>query len=171
MCVEVSTLGLCSYLLISPPCIYASIHPSIHPSFHRLLKSILFSSGPPSAPLLSCLGLSQNVSGGVNVTVSWTLSGWDSTDFYLINITTNAPQTPHGGVLNITGSATQCELTDFETDYQYNITVHGVNCLNQEGGESEPLILTPQSKSTSGHLFTLMCMPAASDREKPVSHT
>ena len=126
------------------------MHPSIRPS-----------SGPPSAPLLSCLGLSQNVSGAVNVTVSWTLSGGDSADFYLINITTNAPQTPYGGVLNKTASATQYKLTDFQTDYQYNITVHGVNCLNQEGSESEPLTITPQSKSTSGCLFMIQgaCMP------------
>ena len=96
----------------------------------------------------------------MNVTVSWTLSGGDSTDFYLINITTNAPQTPYGGVLNVTDSATRYELTDFQTDYQY-ITIHGVNCLNQEGGTSEPLIITPQGKSTSGHLFMLMCMPAS----------
>ena len=106
-------------------------------------------------PSLYCVDLSQNVDEAVNVTVRWTLSGGDSADFYLINITTNAPQTPYGGLLNITASAsvTQYELTGFQTDYQYNITLHGVNCLNQEGGESEPLIITPQSKSSSGHLF------------------
>ena len=122
--------------------------------FHWLLKSLLI-SGPPSVPSLSCVDLFQNVDDAVNVTVSWTLSGGDRADFYLITITTNAPQTPYGGLLNITASAsvTQYELTGFQTDYQYNITLYGVNCLNQEGGESEPLIITPQSKFTSGYLF------------------
>ena len=87
--------------------------------------------------------------------MNWTLSDGDNADFYFINITTNAPQTPYGGLLNITASASVIlyELTGFKAGYQYNITVHGVNCLNQEGGESEPLIITPQSKSSSGHLF------------------
>ena len=35
-------------------------------------------------------------------------------------------------------------LTDFQTGYEYNITVHGVNCGSQEGTESEPLTITPQ---------------------------
>ena len=78
----------------------------------------------------------------MNVTVSWTLSGGDSADFYLINITTNTPQTPYGGLLNITtGSVT---LTGFMTGYEYNITVRGVNCGSQEGNESEPLTIRPQ---------------------------
>ena len=118
-------------------------------SIHRLLISTfaLISSGPPSVPSLSCLGLSQDVSGAVNVNVSWTLSSGDSADFYLITITTNAPQTPYGGLLNITSaSVTQQQLTGFMADYEYNITVHGVNCGTQEGGESEPLTITPQSK-------------------------
>ena len=77
--------------------------------------------------------------------MSWTLSGGDSADFYLINITTNALQTPYGGLLNIiNASITQYELTDFMTDYEYNITVRGVNCGNQEGRKSEPLTITPQ---------------------------
>ena len=76
--------------------------------------------------------------------MSWTLSGGDSADFYLINITTNAPQTPYGGILNITISVTQYELTGFMAGYEYDITVRGVNCGNQEGRESEPLRLTPQ---------------------------
>ena len=77
--------------------------------------------------------------------MSWTLSGGDSADFYLISITTNAPQTPYGGLLNITtGSVTQHELTGFMADYEYNITVRGVNCGSQEGRESEPLTITPQ---------------------------
>ena len=85
----------------------------------------------------------------MNVTVSWTLSGGDSADFYLINITTNAPQTPYGGLLNITtGSVTRHELTGFMTGYEYNITVRGVtaNCGGLVGKESEPLTITPQSK-------------------------
>ena len=103
------------------------------------------SPGPPSVSTLSCVDLSGDVSGAVNVTVSWTLSGGDSADFYLINITTNAPQTPYGGILNITtASVTQYELTGFMTGYEYNITVRGVNCGSQEGRESEPLRLTPQ---------------------------
>ena len=85
----------------------------------------------------------------MNVTVSWTLSGGDSADFYLINISTNAPQTPYGGLLNITtASATQYELTGFMTDYEYNITVRGVNCGSLEGNESEPLAITPQGMHT-----------------------
>ena len=96
--------------------------------------------GTPSIPTLSCIHLSEGVSGAVNVTVSWTLSGGDSADFYLINITTNAPQTPYGGLMNITtGSAT---LTGFIAGYEYNITVRGVNCGGQEGRESESLTIT-----------------------------
>ena len=132
-------------ILLEHHCIYPSVYPSIHLSIH--LTFTLISSGPPSVPSLSCLGLSQNVSGAVNVTVSWTLSGGDNADFYLINITTTAPQTPYGGLLNITtGSVTQYQLTGFMADYEYNLTVRGVNCCSQEGGESEPLTITPQSK-------------------------
>ena len=99
--------------------------------------------GTPSIPTLSCIHLSEGVNGAVNVTVSWTLSGGDSADFYLINITTNAPQTPYGGLLNITtASVTQYKLTGFMAGYEYNITVHGVNCGSQEGAESEPLTIT-----------------------------
>ena len=103
---------------------------------------------PPSAPTLSCVGLSENVSGSVNVPVSWTLSGGNSADYYLINITTSAPQTPYGGLLNITGSVTQRQLTGFFIDYVYNIIVRGVNCGSQTGGESEPLTITPQGMWT-----------------------
>ena len=100
--------------------------------------------GPPSVPILSCVDLSGGVSGTVNVTVSWTLSGGDSADFYLINITTNAPQTPHEGLLNTTtASVTQYTLTGFQTGYKYNITVRGI-CGSQEGGESEHLTIRPQ---------------------------
>ena len=110
----------------------------------------LFSSGPPSVPSLSCVDLSEDVSAAVNVTVRWTLSGGDRPEFFLINITTNAPQTPYEGLLNITtASVTQYELTDFMVGYEYNITVRGVNCGSQEGGESEPLTITPQGKYTS----------------------
>ena len=103
-------------------------------------------SGPPSMPTLSCVDLSGDVtSGAVNVTMSWTLSGGDSADFYLINITTNAPQTPYGGLLNITTACvTQQELTGFMTGYEYNITVRCVNCGSQEGRESEHLTIRPQ---------------------------
>ena len=90
--------------------------------------------------------LSQLVSGAVNVTVNWTLSGGESADFYLINITTNAPQTPYGGLLNITTGSTT--LIGFRAGYEYNITVRGVNCGSQEGRESEPLTITPQGKYT-----------------------
>ena len=110
-----------------------------------LHASLFISSGPPSTPTLSLVDLSEDVNGTVNVTVSWTLSGGDSADFYLISITTNAPQTPYGGLLNITtGSVTQHELTGFMAGYEYNITVRGVNCGSQEGRESEPLTITPQ---------------------------
>ena len=80
------------------------------------------------------------------VTVSWTVSDGDSADFYLINITTNAPQTPQGGLLNITtASDTQHELIGFMAGYEYNITVRGFNCGNQEGNESQPLTITLES--------------------------
>ena len=103
-------------------------------------------SGPPSVPTLSRVGLSEDVSGAVNVTVRWTLSSGNSADFYLISIASNAPQTPYGGFLNITNvSSTQQELTGFQTGYDYNITVRGVNCRNQNGRESEPLRIALQS--------------------------
>ena len=111
--------------------------------------SLLISSDPISAATLSCVELSEDVSGAVNVTVSWTLSGGDNADFYLISITTNAPQTPYGGLLNITtGSVTRHELTGFMTGYEYNITVRGVisNCGGLVGRESEPLTITPKGK-------------------------
>ena len=112
--------------------------------------SLFISSGPPSVYTLSCVDSSGDVtSGAVNVTVSWTLSGGDSADFYLINITTNALQTPYGGLLNITtGSVTQHVLTDFMAGFEYNITVRGVtsNCGGLVGRESEPLTITPRGK-------------------------
>ena len=104
-------------------------------------------------PTLSCVDISKGVSGAVNVIVNWTLSDGDSADFYLISITTNAPQTPYGGHLNITtGSVTQYELTGFMTGYEYNITVRGVNCGSLRGGESEPLTITLRGK----YLITIM---------------
>ena len=107
--------------------------------------AVTHSSGPPSTPILSCVDLSEGVSGAVNVTVSWTLSGGDSADFYLINITTNAPQTPYGGLQNITtASVTQHELTGFMAGFEYNITVRGVNCGRLVGRESKPLTIRPQ---------------------------
>ena len=84
----------------------------------------------------------------------WTLSGGDSADFYLINITTNAPQTPYGGLVNITNaSVTQYELTGFMAGYVYNISAHGVtaNCGGMVGRESEPLTITPQG------MYNLKC--------------
>ena len=102
----------------------------------------LTSSGTPTALTFSCVGLSKDVSGVVNVTVSWTRSSGDS---ILISITTNAPQIPYGGILNITtGSVTQRELTGFMAGYEYNITVRGVNCGNLEGSVGEPLTVIPQ---------------------------
>ena len=81
----------------------------------------------------------------MNVTVNWTVSGGDSADFYLVNITTNAHQTPYGGLLNITtANVTQRELTGFVAGYEYNITVRGVNCGSQEGGRIEWLSITPK---------------------------
>ena len=79
--------------------------------------------------------------------MSWTLNGGESVDFYLINITTNATQTPYGGLLNITtASVTQHELTGFMADYEYNITVRSGICGGLVGRESEPLTITPQGK-------------------------
>ena len=76
------------------------------------------------------------------MTLSWTLSKGGSADFYLINITTNGPQTPHGGPLN--ANITQYQLIGLMADIGYNITVCGVNCGSQKGRESEPMIITPQ---------------------------
>ena len=113
------------------------------------LHTTHFSSGPPSVPILSCDDLSEDVSGAVNVTVRWNLSDGDIVDFYQINITTNAPQAPYKGFLKITtGNVTKYELTALHVDYEYNITVHGVNCGSQEGGESEPLTIAFQGRCT-----------------------
>ena len=104
------------------------------------IVSVTIFLGPPSVNVFC--DVSGDVSGAVNVTVSWTLSGADSADFYLINITTNAPKTPIGRLLNTTtGSVT---LTGFMAGYEYSITVRGVNCGSQEGSKSEPLTITPQ---------------------------
>jgi len=108
--------------------------------------------GPPSVNVFC--DVSGDVSGAVNVTVSWTLSGRDSADFYLINITTNAPETPIGRLLNITTASVT--LTGFMADYKYSITVRGVNCESQEGRESRPLRITPQCKYTAGHYTSKM---------------
>ena len=115
--------------------------------FGSLASNFFSPSGPPSVSSLSLVGVSGDSNGPVNITVNRTLSGGDSADFYLINIITNAPQTPYGGLLNITDtSVTQYELTGFMVGYEYNITVHGVNCGSQEGRESEPLRITPRCK-------------------------
>ena len=106
-----------------------------------------FISSVPSTVNLSCVNLFNDVSGAVNVTVSWSLNGGDSADFYLITITTNAPHTPYDKILNITNAnVRQHELTGFVAGYEYNITVRGVNCGGLEGSESEPLTITPQCK-------------------------
>ena len=63
----------------------------------------------------------EHVSEVLNVTVHWTLRDGDIADSYLINISTNAPQTPYGGLLNITGSVTQHELTGFMAGYEYKL--------------------------------------------------
>ena len=106
-----------------------------------------FISSVPSTVNLSCVNLFNDVSGAVNVTVNWTLSGGDSADFYLIDITTNAPQSPYDELLNITNaSVRQHELTGFLAGYEYNITVCGVNCGGLEGSESDPLTIPPQCK-------------------------
>ena len=98
---------------------------------------------------LSCLGISKDVSGVVNVIVGWTVTGGKDADFYLINITTNAPQTPYEGLLNITtASVKQCELTGFLAGYEYNITVSGV-VVKHDGlkwSNSEPLTIRPQGR-------------------------
>ena len=94
---------------------------------------------------ISCHNLSNHYYGNINVTVSWTLSGGNCADFYLINITTDAPQPPYEGFLNITtGNITWHELTGFMNGYEYNITVRGTCASGQRGNESEPLHFTPK---------------------------
>ena len=88
--------------------------------------------------------------------MSWTLIGRDSADFYLIAITTNDPQNPYGGFLNIsTAAVTQHELTGFMSGYEYNITVRGVtaNCGGLVGNESEGLTITPQGTCVALQLW------------------
>ena len=105
---------------------------------------LFFFSVRPSVSTLSCVELSEDVSGAVNVTVSWTLSGGDSVDFFLINITTSAPETPYRGLLNVTtADVTQYELTGFMEGYEYNITVRAVT-VKCGGVESKLLTITPQ---------------------------
>ena len=150
-------------------CIYMYVTLNVSCIELAVFKLVMTLLGPPSAPTLSCVDLSEGVSGTMNVTVSWTLSGGDSADFYLINITTNAPQTPYGGLLNITtGSVTQCELTGFMAGYEYNITVCGVNCGSQEGRESEPLTFPSQCKymyTTAHYMFSVGWKPIILKRE------
>ena len=112
-------------------------------------------------PTLSCVDLSEDVTGAVNVTVSWTVNGKKSANFYFINIATNAPQTPYGGFPNITtASVTQYELTGFMTGYEYNITVvcvivkHG----SEKWIESEPLTIRPQGKQVLNKYTCTQCM-------------
>ena len=90
----------------------------------------------------------------MNVTVSWKMHGGKDADFYRINITTNAPQTPYRGPLNITTpNVTQHELTGFLVGYEYNITVSGVivRLGGEKWSESKPLTIRPQGK----HMFIL----------------
>ena len=95
-------------------------------------------------PTLSCIDLTEDTNGTVDVTVSWTLSGGDRAEFYLININTNAPLTPYRGLLNITSdNVTEYELTGFTAGYEYNITVRGVTA-NCGGLDSKTLRITPQ---------------------------
>ena len=108
-----------------------------------------FISGPPAVPTLSCVDLSEGVRGAVNLTLNWSLSGGDTVDFYLIRITTDDSQIPHGGLLTTNASVTQYELTGLHSNYEYNITIRGVNCRSQEGRESEPLKITPQGAQFS----------------------
>ena len=98
---------------------------------------LLTPSAPPSVSTLSCVDIPEDVNGAMNVTLSWTRSDAES---YYINIATNAPQTPYGGILN-TANVTQSKLTGFMADYEYNITVRGVNCWRLVGSESEPLTI------------------------------
>ena len=113
---------------------------------------LLTPSAPPPVSTLSCVDISEDVNGAMNVTLSWTQSDGDS---YLINITTNAPQTPYEGLLN-TGNVTQSKLTGFMTGYEYSITVHGVNCVSLVGSESEPLTI---GKNTTEHCdWSMQCV-------------
>jgi len=116
-----------------------------------LYRFIFTSSGPPSVTL-SCTDLSEDVDGAVNITVNWTLSGGDSADFYLINITTDDPQPLYNGLLNITtANVTQHELAGFQAGYGYDITIHGVNCGSQGGNMNDPLRINPQGMYRSIH--------------------
>ena len=106
---------------------------------------MLFLYSGPHIVNISCHHISNLSNENINVTVSWTLSSGNCADFYLINITTNAPQTPYGGFLNInTGNITWHELTGFMAGYEYNITIRGACAGGQEGSESEPLPFTPK---------------------------
>ena len=126
-----------------------------------ILMVVICFPGRPSSPTLSCIDLSENINGIINVTVSWTLIGINSPDFYIIDITTNAPTTPYGGILNITiASVTQHELTGFMAGYEYNITVLGVveKCGGLVGNESEPLKITPQGTSLQLSMAIETCL-------------
>ena len=122
----------------------------VYRGLHPLHSSLWFIPlGSHSNPAISCVDISEDINGEVNVTVSWTMCDGKSTDFYLINITTNASQIPYEGLLNIsTSSVTQYELTGFMTGYEYNITV--VCAIVKHGGmewsESEPLTIKPQGR-------------------------
>ena len=105
---------------------------------------LVFISSGPLIRSLSCVDLWHDGSETVNITVNWTQCGGDRADFYLINVSTTAPQTPYGGLLNITASnVTQHKLTGLQAGCEYNITVSGT-CGGQEGNTSEPLTIFPR---------------------------
>ena len=138
----------------------------------NIILQYFIPSGPPSAPILSCVDISKDVSGTVNVTMSWRLSGGDSAVFYLININTNAAQTPYGGLLNITtANVTQYELTGFMAGYEYNITIRGVNCQSLVGSESKPLKFRPQGSTRVKTTTTSICREMFTNKVKMLQIT
>lgn len=92
-------------------------------------------SGPPLVPTLSCVDLSEYVSGAVNMTVSWTLSGGTFLLTHMMDF----------WISPIPVSHTINWLVLWQVIIGYNIHVHGVNCGSQEGDESELLTITTQS--------------------------
>lgn len=81
--------------------------------------------------------------------MGWTMSGEKDADFYLMNITTNAPQTPYSGILNITtASDTQYELNGFLVGYEYIITLYSVIVKHNglKWSSSEPLTIRLQGR-------------------------
>ena len=114
----------------------------------------VISSGPPIVTISG-----HYVNANNDVSINWKLSGGESVDFYLVSINSNAPQTPYGGLLNVTsGSVTQYELTGFMADYEYDIKIYGVNCGGQEGQATKPLPITLQRRfKCCTQLTNLVC--------------